>query len=167
LTKIKKHIAELGLEDSLKFEGDLESLVSLMTMNLQAARRGTKKDSWATIHYKSKKEILVSQNQRCLVCGILLDVGGGGKSSASPELDHIVPFALGGNRPENKRIICKRCNGAKSDNMTLVSDARVSLNSILRDQNRTEANDRTRYWVFERDHSSCSIKLDVQGFGEL
>lgn len=38
-----------------------------------------------------------------------------------PELDHIVPHLLGGDEPSNWQILCRSCNGGKSDSITSLS----------------------------------------------
>jgi 5-methylcytosine-specific restriction endonuclease McrA len=119
---------------------------------LRNARAGIRRKSIGDLHYKTKNEMLLRQNHRCMVCGASLKIGTSGEES-SPELDHIVPFSLRGNQESNTRIICKRCNNAKLDDLTYITTGRLALNDTLREG---EPNmNRLYYWALEISGSVC------------
>ncbi|CAE6858415.1 HNH endonuclease [Paraburkholderia domus] len=130
-------------------DSELDSLVELSS-RITDYMENTKKSSWADIHYKTKQELLLKQNHRCIVCGTRLFLGEP-RSERSPELDHTVPFALGGNVDSNTRIICKACNGAKADDLSYVSVGRMSTNDVIRPAEKR----RLFYWKLELAGSKC------------
>lgn len=54
----------------------------------------------------TRNYVLARDNYQCQYCG----------SEYNLEIDHIFPFSRGGgHEPENLQVLCKSCNGAKSD----------------------------------------------------
>jgi hypothetical protein len=130
---------------------EIEGLVDLGSRLLEA-RAGARKSSWADLHYTTRREILVRQNHRCVVCGVVLELGESGKEN-SPELDHILPFVMRGNVESNTRVICKRCNLAKHDHLTYLTLGRLAVGDTIRGE---EINmNSLLYWAIEIASSAC------------
>ena len=74
------------------------------------------KQSISTVRINSPKiyrEIMEAQAHRCAYCGFLF----GDVITGEQQLDHILPFRLGGDLPcgSNWQILCKDCNFSKKD----------------------------------------------------
>ena len=75
---------------------------------LATSRTGTAR--WKTLVTKAIAEAFANQQFICPLCGVFLDYSRS-KQPNSPEVDHIVPYASGGEDTlENTRVICRRCN---------------------------------------------------------
>lgn len=62
------------------------------------------------------------QQGRCFLCGLLMQTSPrrGFDWRRDPEretVDHVVPHAAGGRRPNNSLLACQRCNNDKGDRM--------------------------------------------------
>jgi 5-methylcytosine-specific restriction endonuclease McrA len=126
-----------------------------LTAKLSAAKRGFRKDSWTDLHYSTKNLILENQGGRCRVCGQVLDLSGNSKLLNAPELDHVIPFGLGGNSPSNLVVICKRCNLTKSDDISVITADALDINYFLKDRKKGYRK-RLMYWVNIRDGCACT-----------
>lgn len=152
---VARHLTACGLKDDGPFsDTEIEMILDIVT-NVKRAQHGLKKTGWAQLHYKRKDELLKSQNGRCRVCGKRLVTGSSADQLASPEVDHIVPFALGGDKAANLRVICKQCNSVKSNNISYINSDVVSLNYFIKKQPEAKPY-AVKYWVFERDSSRCT-----------
>jgi len=145
---VEKIILDKGI-GNLITEEEIESLLEVAN-RLMDFQKGTGKKSLTDIHYLTKKQIFEDQNHRCLNCGVVFNLGESGKFD-SPELDHIIPFSLKGNIDSNTRIICKRCNGAKSDDLSYITKGRLSLNDTIKGDNL----EKLLYWALEISGSKC------------
>lgn len=145
---IKRLIESRGLRDVT--DNDLEVLVDLSSRFTDFVSE-TRKRSWSDLHYKKRHEILVAQGHRCIVCGTPLYLGEP-RRDASPELDHVIPFAFGGNSDDNVRIICRGCNRAKSDDPVYITAGRIATNYFA----RREELARIRYWKLEASGRACA-----------
>ena len=132
----------------------IEKILEVIS-NLNKYDKNTKKDGWSKLHYTEKNRLLVNQNLRCKVCGSKFIINEDRKNMNRPELDHIIPFALGGNNEENTRIICKQCNISKGTNLSFVNENIVSMNYFI---NKHYNKNKIIYWCFERDESRCTEK---------
>lgn len=68
-------------------------------------------------HPRIYEHIMTAQNGRCVFCGYLFTENG------DQHLDHIIPYNLGGDEPNsgsNWQILCKSCNRAKGDLLTVL-----------------------------------------------
>ncbi len=118
-------------------------------------RSGTRKSSWSDLHYITRHEKLLRQNHRCVTCGVKLNVGEAGRHD-SPELDHIFPFSMKGNIESNTRVICKRCNLAKQDHLTYITQGRIAFGDNF--QGRGVNMNRLLYWAVEMTSSRCEVE---------
>jgi 5-methylcytosine-specific restriction endonuclease McrA len=148
---VERMLKERGLEFS---PSEIEGLIELGG-RLQEFRAGATKSSWSDLHYTTRREILVRQNHRCVACGVGLNIGESG-SENSPELDHILPFAMRGNIESNTRIICKRCNLAKQDHLTYITQGRLAFGDNF--QKRDVNMNRLLYWAVELAANKCENK---------
>lgn len=112
---------------------------------------GVSRQSWSALHFRRRATLLSSQGDRCAVCGTLLTMGG--PRGVQPELDHIVPYALGGDADDNIRVLCGACNAAKGNLLTFANSGTISLNYFI--SGRTPMR-RLALCVFERDLSRCT-----------
>lgn len=65
---------------------------------------------WKKISAEAIRLALAEQQFTCPLCGVFLDYTRS-RQPNSPEADHIIPHAAGGEDIlENLRIICRRCN---------------------------------------------------------
>ena len=68
----------------------------------------------AKVSQKLRVDILTRDNYTCQMCGI------GRKDGAILEIDHIHPVSRGGtNDPKNLQVLCRECNGGKSNRIVL------------------------------------------------
>jgi hypothetical protein len=147
---LNRVLTERGLQEQIS-PAEFEGLIELGD-RIHQFRAGARKTSWSDLHYITRREILVRQNHRCVVCGVKLQLGEIGREE-SPELDHIVPFAMRGNVESNTRVICKRCNLAKLDHLTYVTQGHLAVNDQVRS---TPARmNRLLYWAIELASSRC------------
>jgi len=152
-----RYLSDLGLREDTDFDSeDVDQILQTATY-LKEASRGGRKSSWSDLHYVDKHDLLEKQNRRCGLCGRPLEIGGSPSSSALPTLDHIVPFALGGNRKDNLRLICKSCNSTKGMNLTFANSDRVAMNYFIKYPTSGHPKE-VVLWVLERDRSQCTEK---------
>lgn len=154
---IRKKIVSKFLETHFTTVTDetVEFVIEL-TAKLSAAKRGFRKDGWGDLHFSTRSEILSSQGNRCRTCGVVLDLSGDATSVSSPQLDHVLPFGLGGNEPENLIVICKGCNVIKSDDVSVVTTDSVDINYFLKGRKQGYSR-RVKFWVHVRDDYHCTI----------
>lgn len=152
---VQSYLEARGLVYGEHFDDNFVRRILEIVDLIEDAKKGVAKQSWGDLHYTTQHNLLASQAHRCRVCGVKLYVGDQQNHQARPELDHIIPFALGGNASENLRIICKACNGAKSDNLAAINSNFVHLNYFLRNTRDDEVTAELRFWVLERDRSQC------------
>jgi hypothetical protein len=147
---VERVVRDRGLEGRITpFE--IEGLVELGSRLLEF-RNGARKSSWSDLHYTTRHEILSRQNHRCVACGVRLNLSESGCDD-SPELDHIFPFSMRGNIESNTRVICKRCNVAKQDHLTYITQGRLAFGDNFRGP---EVNmNRLLYWAVELASSRC------------
>ncbi len=145
------HFKDLGVSYC---DQDIDSIINLAA-RIEDAGESYRKASISDLHYLERKRRLEAQNHRCAVCGITFAVGSAPNDPRGPELDHILPFALGGNSNENLRIICKLCNTSKGAELTGQLIHSVAMNYSLLQVPRNLR--QIIYWVFERDRSTCRI----------
>jgi 5-methylcytosine-specific restriction endonuclease McrA len=73
-------------------------------------RRALKLNAEGTYTYTDIKNLLTTQNSKCIYCKTDLIITGKGKY----HIDHIMPLFLGGtNYPENLQLLCPTCNCSK------------------------------------------------------
>lgn len=107
---IRKHLDSLGLN----YDERLVSAVKCICTNYRKAISGSVRKFGITdvfIKYKEKyNRIMVEQNNRCFYCGIEIVYG------ENVELDHVLPWYLGGDPPNgsNWRFLCGCCNKGKN-----------------------------------------------------
>jgi len=66
------------------------------------------------VSQKLRVDILARDSYTCQMCGI------GAKNGAVLEIDHIHPVSKGGtNNPANLQVLCRECNGGKSNRSVL------------------------------------------------
>lgn len=66
------------------------------------------------VSQKLRVDILTRDNYTCQMCGV------GRKDGAILEIDHIHPVSRGGtNDPKNLQVLCRECNGGKSNRIVL------------------------------------------------
>jgi len=98
-------------------------------------------------------DIIWRDGRRCYLCGKLLKI-------SRVTLDHVIPLSRGGHHtPENVRIACEPCNGAK-DNMTLAEylETKASLVfglSILKSAKLRRISKFS--WKFKAESFSCRV----------
>lgn len=82
----------------------------------QNNRTGTAR--WQKIRARVLRSAIANGVSNCPLCGVLLNYEAG-KTPRSPEVDHIIPWAVSqDDNPSNLRVICRRCNqslGAKQN----------------------------------------------------
>ena len=150
--RLTRYLVEMGLDESPP-ASLLDSLLDRMAHVEAVVSNRITKASWADLHFTDQKQMLDAQNRRCCACGVRLTPGAGSDDPTRPELDHRIPFIIGGNQRTNLQLLCKRCNGAKSDDITLATPTSITLNLFY----RSSATARIEYWVFERDRSKCTV----------
>ena len=148
---VARYLESLGITAN---EGLIVKVVEIANRIERILDGHVKKKGWADLHYQYQAQLLEAQRFRCRVCGVVLDVAGSSESLRRPELDHILPFVIGGNAPENLRVLCKHCNGAKQDHFTLAQSDYVALNYFIKDRRRAPWE--LRFWVLVRDESTCT-----------
>ena len=97
---ILNHVCNCKLPDE-----DLSWLATCIKAHL------CKSDQRKIFTKNDKKPYYEKQNHKCAICGkdILLEEG---------ELDHIIPFDFVGDElPDNYQLLCKDCNGLKSNHL--------------------------------------------------
>lgn len=140
---------------SLDFNKETIEKILEIISNINKYEKNNKKDSWSRIHYKEKDYLLKDQNFRCKVCGTAFVINDDSTNMNRPELDHIVPFILGGNNEKNTRIVCKKCNISKGTSISFVNENIVAMNYFI---NNSYNKNKVIYWIFERDKSKCTNK---------
>jgi 5-methylcytosine-specific restriction endonuclease McrA len=82
-----------------------------------------------------------SQLHRCALCGTVL------VRASEPQVDHIVPLALGGgNSIDNLQLLCRRCNQGKAGVLGWIVGAQYV---------KARMDYRMRYCVLARAHGRC------------
>jgi hypothetical protein len=153
--KIKKYLEAIGLHENAHFDKELLKILGVFKNNLLHSSKSSKKTGWGGINPAIRDRLLENQKNRCTICGIELKIGSANEPK-SPEIDHILPWALGGDKEENLRITCKVCNNYKSNNYWSVNIDYVFLNYFLKEKNL--AFQHLILWVMERDHSECKAE---------
>lgn len=151
--KIQKYLTSIGFDEDLSGNSELLKVLSEFKNNLLHSSKSSKKSGWNAINPLIRDRLLKKQNNRCTICGIVLKIGTN-KTGNSPEIDHILPWALGGDKEENLRITCKTCNNFKSNNYWTTNVDFVYLNYFLKEKNLSFHH--LILWTLERDHSKCS-----------
>lgn len=86
------------------------------------------------------------QRGRCALCGVILDKG------VEPQIDHIVPVALGGrSESENYQILCRRCNVGKGKLLSWLMAAPYFLDRA------DELSAQLRFCVLAAHHGRCGV----------
>ena len=150
---VQRVIQDRGLEERISAD-EVEELIDLGSRVLEH-RAGARKSSWSDLHYSTRREILLRQKHRCVTCGVRLRLGEPGYED-SPELDHIVPFAMRGNIESNTRVICKRCNVAKHDHLTYITQGRMAFSDTTKSDDINM--NRLLYWAVELAQSHCEME---------
>ncbi|WP_109485781.1 HNH endonuclease signature motif containing protein [Occallatibacter savannae] len=105
--------------------------------------------------YTVRRKLLDRQAHRCVVCGWHFRnqaLHNRQPQHASPTLDHIVPYRIGGDGLSNLRIICGLCNAVKGDRMHIGERGRVwSDNFIFLHNLKVVA-----FWAMVRD-GRCEV----------
>jgi hypothetical protein len=153
--KIQKYLSSIGFDQDLSANSELLKVLTEFKNNLLHSSKSSKKSGWNAINPLIRDRLLKKQNNRCTICGIPLKIGSS-KVGNSPEIDHIIPWALGGDKEENLRITCKTCNNYKSNNYWTTNVDFVYLNYFLKEKNLSFHH--LILWSLERDHSKCSQK---------
>ena len=139
-----KQLARKAVESRFNIEmnSDFEKMISDLAKIFKRIRlvykEGRKNAKSINLESILHSELFNSQNKRCALCAYefelnqyrfsLEDEGVESfpydkfeneicleKTLRTPELDHIIPYVLGGESPENWQILCKSCNLGKSD----------------------------------------------------
>lgn len=106
------------------------------------------------VRYTTRKAFDVSvrlmleerQNYRCALCGVTL------RSATSPQVDHIMPLAKGGdNAPSNLQILCGKCNSGKSALRAWVAGNPYFIEGDV-------LSPKLRYCVLTRHRGVCSVE---------
>jgi hypothetical protein len=152
---VRRRTAEAYLlQSGITFdESDLEWVLEIGNA-LTANQEYLQKTGWGELHFSTRHELLEKQNWRCLVCGCTLSLGPDQDLSRKPEIDHALPFRIGGNSLKNLRVLCHACNNIKSDDLASFSTSAVCLNNFLK-ENRLGYLQRVTFWTFVRDNSAC------------
>lgn len=105
----------------------------------------------------AQMELLREQRYRCALCGVVL------VSAVRPQVDHVVPIALGGKSDRsNYQLLCARCNVGKSKLLGWIMGApfiREGVGYRLRYCVLTRFRGRCSEW--DCDASSRSAELEV------
>ena len=149
---VEKYLAARGFSKDIDYtEATVGRIIDLCN-RVSRAIQGARKTSWADLHYKIRHELLSESHGRCSVCGVIIELSSDPTSPRRPEIDHIIPFALGGNKQDNLRLVCKRCNTQKGQDVAPHTSAEISQNQFYVPVGKR----RIEYWVFERDGSKCT-----------
>jgi 5-methylcytosine-specific restriction endonuclease McrA len=109
--------------------------------------RVVRKRRQASISESDQIALLRKQHSRCTTCGTYLD------KDAQPQVDHIIPVALGGESDmSNYQLLCMPCNQGKRTAIDWVMGAPF-LNT--RDDKETTS---LRYCVLAHAEGKCSIQ---------
>lgn len=85
-----------------------------------------------SINNKLRYEILARDGFRCKTCGRTPD-----EIDVVLEVDHIVPASLGGtNDPENLRVLCRDCNGGRSNDYMPDDSGEVKVSDEFKSQHK-------------------------------
>lgn len=88
-----------------------------------------------------------AQNYRCALCGRLLD------KEAEPNVDHIIPLALGGiDEIGNFQLLCRKCNQGKSASLHWLMIA-----PFFEEPAGNEPSYRMRYAALQRYAGCCGV----------
>jgi hypothetical protein len=72
------------------------------------------KNKRRSISQRLRVDVLIRDNYTCQMCGV------GRQDGAILEIDHIHPVSKGGtNDPKNLQVLCRECNGGKSNRIVL------------------------------------------------
>lgn len=82
---------------------------------MATSRTGTR--TWKRLAAQAKRAGLAAGIVRCPLCGAWLDYEQGRRPN-SAEVDHIMPYSLGGSDDiNNVRIICRKCNQSRGNGL--------------------------------------------------
>lgn len=126
----------------------VEALVHTL-LNTGAAEVG-RRQSVNDLPYHVRRQFYQRQGHRCAICGWSFDLPPGSDRTdyeATPTLDHVIAYRLGGDGHGNLWIVCGLCNGTKAASIHVGEFGRVWIGNHV-------------YWSSERTAAFCAFLRD-------
>lgn len=146
----------------LRGKRDFRDSLSMVFKRLYIARvegRGRAGVATLDLERKDHKELLEQQRNRCNLCAFEFDLdrywfgdddeeGGSSQEMTvpeeivpdrlhrSPQLDHIIPWMIGGDRRENWQVLCRSCNSGKASYVSYLSVFSEKGNQVFAEMNK-------------------------------
>ena len=149
---IETYHLELGLNPEITVDYTYSILRNLIKYKKYGQKYKFGIHNVKTKHSQIYQQLMEVQNSRCATCGLVFD------DTQAPELDHVIPYALGGDVVDgsNWQLLCNDCNGGKGTLLTMTQHRYsrgwiYGLAGHLTEEQTPSISNRIRYCVLKRD----------------
>jgi len=140
----KKSLSKFNISNDVDFDNLISDLAKIFKRIRRVYLEGRLNAKSLNLDNKLHLDLFKYQHKRCAICSYEFDLDQYrfsieddgieafpyfkqdnelclSQTFRQPELDHIIPYVLGGDMPDNWQILCKSCNLGKSDYINYMS----------------------------------------------